>query len=126
MSSSTIQTIFEVLPSTCLNLLFLSFNWKDFGGSAKVATELFYLLEPKHADFVSEEEMTQRLDQVLKVYLKKKDDDKSGNTDFVFLLNLWPCEKKVSQIHGILLVFRQFWKLGAHVRGCCQTIYPSK
>lgn len=36
------------------------------------------MLQPKNADFVSEEEMRERLDDVLKLYLKKKDDDKSG------------------------------------------------
>lgn len=66
-------------------------RYEDFGGSAKVATELFYLLEPKHADFVSEEEMTQRLDQVLKVYLKKKDDDKSG----IYYDKAWAEDKEI-------------------------------
>lgn len=51
---------------------------KDFGGSAKVARELYNMLQPENADFVSEGEMRERLDDVLKLYLKKKDDDKSG------------------------------------------------
>lgn len=36
------------------------------------------MLQPKNADFVSEEELRERLDHVLELYLKKKDDDKSG------------------------------------------------
>ena len=36
------------------------------------------MLQPKNVDFVSEEELRERLDHVLKLYLKKKDDDKSG------------------------------------------------
>ena len=36
------------------------------------------MLQPENADFVSEGEMRERLDDVLKLYLKKKDDDKSG------------------------------------------------
>lgn len=51
---------------------------QDFGGSAKVARELYGMLQPKNTDFVSEDEMIARLDDVLKLYLKKKDDDKSG------------------------------------------------
>lgn len=43
-----------------------------------MARELYSMLQPKNADFVSEEEMRERLDDVLKLYLKKKDDDKSG------------------------------------------------
>ncbi|RMX38199.1 hypothetical protein pdam_00003363 [Pocillopora damicornis] len=53
-------------------------RYEDFGGSAKVAKELYNMLQPKNADFVSEEELRERLDHVLKLYLKKKDDDKSG------------------------------------------------
>ena len=51
---------------------------QNFGGSAKVAKELFDMLQPKNADFVTEEEMRERLDDVLTLYLKKKDEDKSG------------------------------------------------
>ena len=51
---------------------------QDFGGSAKVARELYGMLQPGSTDFVSEHEMRERLDDVLKLYLKKKDDDKSG------------------------------------------------
>ena len=54
------------------------FNLQGFGGSAKVAKELFDLLQPENAEFVTEEEMIERLDDVLRLYLKKKDDDKSG------------------------------------------------
>ena len=43
-----------------------------------MAKELFNMLQPKNADFVTEEEMRERLDGVLKLYLKKKEDDKSG------------------------------------------------
>ncbi|XP_022798777.1 uncharacterized protein LOC111336872 [Stylophora pistillata] len=53
-------------------------RYEDFGGSAKVARELYDMLQPKNADFVSKEELRERLDHVLKLYLKKKDDDKSG------------------------------------------------
>lgn len=56
----------------------LFFILQDFGGSAKVAKELYNMLQPKNADFVSEEELRERLDHVLEHYLKKKDDDKSG------------------------------------------------
>ena len=56
----------------------LFFILQDFGGSAKVAKELYNMLQPKNADFVSEEELKERLDHALKLYLKKKDDDKSG------------------------------------------------
>jgi len=51
---------------------------QKFGGSAKVARELYGMLKPENADFVSEDEVRGRLDNVLKLYLKKKDDDKSG------------------------------------------------
>lgn len=51
---------------------------QKFGGSAKVARELYGMLQPENADFVSEDEVRGRLDNVLKLYLKKKDDDKSG------------------------------------------------
>lgn len=51
---------------------------QNFGGSAKVARELYGMLKPENTDFVSEDEMRGRLDNVLKLYLKKKDDDKSG------------------------------------------------
>lgn len=43
-----------------------------------MAKELYNMLQPKNVDFVSEEELRERLDHVLKLYLKKKDDDKSG------------------------------------------------
>ena len=56
----------------------LFFILQDFGGSAKVAKELYNMLQPKNADFVSEEELKECLDHALKLYLKKKDDDKSG------------------------------------------------
>ena len=56
----------------------LYFPLQDFGGSAKVARELYNMLQPSNADFVSEHEMREQLDSVLKLYLKKKDDDKSG------------------------------------------------
>lgn len=49
-----------------------------FGGSAKVARELFSMLHPNNPEFVTEEELKEQLDDVLKLYLKKKDDDKSG------------------------------------------------
>ena len=49
-----------------------------FGGSAKVARELFSMLHPNNPEFVTEEELNEQLDDVLKLYLKKKDDDKSG------------------------------------------------
>ena len=51
---------------------------QKFGGSAKVARELYGMLQPENTDFVSEDEVRGRLDNVLKLYLKKKDDDKSG------------------------------------------------
>ena len=43
-----------------------------------MAIELFNKLQPKNADFVTEEEMKEHLDDVLKLYLKAKEDDKSG------------------------------------------------
>lgn len=49
-----------------------------FGGSAKVARELFNMLHPNNPEFVTEDELKEQLDNVLKLYLKKKDDDKSG------------------------------------------------
>jgi len=36
------------------------------------------MLQPDNTGFVSKDEMRERLDNVLKLYLKKKDDDKSG------------------------------------------------
>ncbi|PFX20450.1 Cyclin-dependent kinase 11B [Stylophora pistillata] len=58
-------------------------RYEDFGGSAKVARELYDMLQPKNADFVSKEELRERLDHVLKLYLKKKDDDKSVEKSYV-------------------------------------------
>lgn len=49
-----------------------------FGGSAKVARELFNMLHPSNPEFVTEDELKEQLDNVLKLYLKKKDGDKSG------------------------------------------------
>ena len=57
---------------------------EDFGGSAKIARELFNMLQPRHDDHVTQEEMTERLDDVLKLYLKQKDDDMSGKVVFLF------------------------------------------
>ncbi|KAK2556522.1 hypothetical protein P5673_021425 [Acropora cervicornis] len=53
-------------------------RYEDFGGSAKIARELFNMLQPRHDDYVTQEEMTERLDDVLKLYLKQKDEDISG------------------------------------------------
>ena len=52
------------------------------------------MLQPKNADFVSEEELRERLDHVLELYLKKKDDDKSGlkNTQN-FKVAFFECQK---------------------------------
>ena len=62
---------------------------EDFGGSAKIARELFIMLQPRHDDHVTQEEMTERLDDVLKLYLKQKDDDMSGKVVFfLFVLFL--------------------------------------
>ena len=36
------------------------------------------MLHPNNPEFVTEEELKEQLDNVLKLYLKKKDDDKSG------------------------------------------------
>ena len=36
------------------------------------------MLQRKHDDYVTQEEMTERLDDVLKLYLKQKDEDMSG------------------------------------------------
>ena len=55
---------------------------EDFGGSAKIARELFNMLQPRHDDYVTQEEMTERLDHVLKLYLKQKDEDMSGRVVF--------------------------------------------
>ena len=72
----------------------LFFILQDFGGSAKVAKELYNMLQPKNVDFVSEEELRERLDHVLELYLKKKDDDKSGlkNTQN-FKVTFFECQK---------------------------------
>ena len=59
---------------------------EDFGGSAKIARELFNMLQPRHDDYVTQEEMTERLDDVLKLYLKQKDEDMSGKVVFFFNL----------------------------------------
>ena len=61
---------------------------EDFGGSAKIARELFNMLQPRHDDYVTQEEMTERLDDVLKLYLKQKDEDISGKVVF-FLICLF-------------------------------------
>ena len=42
------------------------------------------MLQPRHEDYVTQEEMTERLDDVLKLYLKQKDDDMSGKVVFLF------------------------------------------
>ena len=57
---------------------------EDFGGSAKIARELFIMLQPRHDDHVTQEEMTERLGDVLKLYLKQGDDDMSGKVVFLF------------------------------------------
>ena len=62
---------------------------EDFGGSAKIARELFNMLQPRHDDYVTQEEMTERLDDVLKLYLKQKDEDMSGKVVFFFLFVLF-------------------------------------
>ena len=49
-----------------------------FGGSAKVASELFNMLRTNNPEFVTEDELKEQLDNVLKLYLKKKDGDRSG------------------------------------------------
>ena len=59
---------------------------EDFGGSAKIARELFNMLQPRHDDYVTQEEMTERLDDVLKLYLKQKDEDMSGKVVFFFFV----------------------------------------
>ena len=58
---------------------------EDFGGSAKIARELFNMLQPRHDDYVTQEEMTERLDDVLKLYLNQKDEDMSGKVVFFFI-----------------------------------------
>ena len=40
------------------------------------------MLQPRHDDYVTQEEMTERLDDVLKLYLKQKDEDMSGKVVF--------------------------------------------
>ena len=75
------QLTYQPLIMFCVHVShdsWLFFILQDFGGSAKVAKELYNMLQPKNADFVSEEELKERLDHALKLYLKKKDDDKSG------------------------------------------------
>ena len=44
------------------------------------------MLQPRHDDYVTQEEMTERLDDVLKLYLKQKDEDMSGKVVFFFNL----------------------------------------
>ena len=63
----------------------MTVNSQDFGGSAKVARELFNMLHPNNPEFVTEDELKEQLDNVLKLYLKKKDDDKSGQWTTLFL-----------------------------------------
>lgn len=58
---------------------------QEFGGSAKVASELFNMLHPNNPELVTEDELKEQLDNVLKLYLKKKDDDKSGQWTTLFL-----------------------------------------
>lgn len=53
-------------------------HYEAFGGSAKVARELFNMLHPNNPEFVTEDELKEQLDNVLKLYLKKKDGDRSG------------------------------------------------
>lgn len=74
---------------------------QDFGGSAKVVRELYSMLQPENTDFVSEDEMRERLDDVLKLYLKKKDDDKSGQS--IKSLRLFPGSLHISFPSVILL-----------------------
>ena len=44
------------------------------------------MLQPGHDDYVTQEEMTERLDDVLKLYLKQKDEDMSGKVFFFICL----------------------------------------
>ena len=44
------------------------------------------MLQPRHDEYVTQEEMTERLDDVLKLYLKQKDDDMSGKVVFFVCL----------------------------------------
>ena len=60
---------------------------QEFGGSAKVASELFNMFHPNNPELVTEDELKEQLDNVLKLYLKKKDDDKSGQWTTLFLWN---------------------------------------
>ncbi|XP_078356378.1 uncharacterized protein LOC144641212 [Oculina patagonica] len=68
-------------------------RYEDFGGSAKVARELYNMLQPGNSEFVSEDEMRERLDDVLRLYLKKKDDDKSG----IYYHKAWAEDKEIMQ-----------------------------
>lgn len=68
-------------------------RYEDFGGSAKIARELFNMLQPRHDDYVTQEEMTERLDDVLKLYLKQKDEDMSG----IHYEKEWTEDKEIMQ-----------------------------
>ena len=64
----------------------MTIHSQAFGGSAKVARELFNMLHPNNPEFVTEDELKEQLDNVLKLYLKKKDGDKSGQwTTFLWI-----------------------------------------
>ena len=60
------------------------------------------MLQPKDPDVVTEDEMKERLDDVLKLYLKKKDDDKSGWLSIFVVVNWFTVKKK--KIVAFLLV----------------------
>ena len=80
---------------------------QDFGGSAKVASELFNMLHPNNPEFVTEDELKEQLDNVLKLYLKKKDDDKSGQWTTLFLCISARTFFHISTKNGV--VHRKHW-----------------
>ena len=58
------------------------------------------MLQPKNADFVTEEEMKEHLDGVLKLYLKTKEDDKSGLCTHAFLQFCFPVHNYCATVLG--------------------------
>ncbi|KXJ06550.1 hypothetical protein AC249_AIPGENE14592 [Exaiptasia diaphana] len=61
-----------------LHLQKLIQKYKDLGGSEKVARELFAMLKPKSKDKATADEVEENLANVLELYKKIRDDDKSG------------------------------------------------
>ncbi|XP_031564785.1 F-box protein At5g06550-like [Actinia tenebrosa] len=61
-----------------LTLQKLIVKYQSLGGSEKVARELFAMLKPKNEEYATTEEVKKNLSDVLELYKKIRDDDKSG------------------------------------------------